>query len=143
MVKAWGVQFDQISGPAWLSGPNAGTFDLTATMSPNATQEQFQRMLQNLLIDRFQIKLHHETHNFPGYELTVAPAGPKFKSTAQDPNAPPPDAAAVFSAPRGADGLPTLPPGPMTSSRQSKGRQRAQFQSRSMAEFRGRIWEIW
>lgn len=84
LTKAYGVEADQISGPAWMSdfmGPNL--YSITATMSPDTTIEQFQVMLQNLLLERFQMKVHHETRNFPGYELTVAPGGPKLKETAQ------------------------------------------------------------
>jgi uncharacterized protein (TIGR03435 family) len=36
-------------------------------------------MLQNLLADRFHLKLHHETQIRPGYELVLAPGGSKLK----------------------------------------------------------------
>src|SRR6185436_8412132 len=72
LTRAWDVRTDQITGPAWLSDPgNRDTYTITATMPPDTTKEQFQRMLQSLLIERFRIKLHHETRDFPGYELTV------------------------------------------------------------------------
>jgi uncharacterized protein (TIGR03435 family) len=68
--KAWDIQTDQVSGPAWVSdfmGP--GQYFVDATMPPNTTKAQFQLMLQNLLAERFHLKVHHETRNFPGYEL--------------------------------------------------------------------------
>jgi uncharacterized protein (TIGR03435 family) len=36
-----------------------------------ATKEQFQEMLQNLLVERFHLVFHHEMLNFPGYALVV------------------------------------------------------------------------
>jgi uncharacterized protein (TIGR03435 family) len=53
-------------------------------------------MWQNLLLERFGLRLHHESKEFKVEELVVAKGGPKLKETAQDPTAP-------------------LPPGPPTS----------------------------
>jgi uncharacterized protein (TIGR03435 family) len=36
-------------------------------------------MLQALLADRFKLKVHRATRDFPVYVLTVAPGGPKLK----------------------------------------------------------------
>jgi uncharacterized protein (TIGR03435 family) len=137
LAKAYGVPTDQISGPAWMSdfmGPNQ--YSITATMSPNTTMEQFQVMLQSLLVERFQMKVHHETRNFPGYELTVAPGGPKLKETAQadtsDPAAP---AMPKFKP----DGSFNFPPGPQTATTEGKGTLRAQYQARTMAYFAARL----
>jgi uncharacterized protein (TIGR03435 family) len=38
-------------------------------------------MLKPLLADRFHLKLHHETQEFPVYNLVVAKGGPKLKQT--------------------------------------------------------------
>jgi uncharacterized protein (TIGR03435 family) len=38
-------------------------------------------MLQTLLADRFQLKLHHETKELPVYALVLAKNGPKLKPT--------------------------------------------------------------
>jgi uncharacterized protein (TIGR03435 family) len=64
-------------------------------MAPGTTREQFRTMLQNLLIDRFQLATHRETREFPGHALLVAKNGPKFKeppaaSAPQDDGAPDP-----------------------------------------------------
>ncbi len=85
LMKAWDLPADQLAGPAWLSD-TSDYYAITATLPAGTSREQFQKMLQNLLIERFQIKLHHETRNFPGYELVVAPGGPKLKETTQDPD---------------------------------------------------------
>jgi uncharacterized protein (TIGR03435 family) len=45
-------------------------------------------MLQNLLAERFHLKVHHETRDFPGYALTVASGGPKFHRWTPDPKVP-------------------------------------------------------
>ena len=41
-------------------------------------------MLQNFLIDRFRLKIHHELRILPHYELTVARGGPKLKRHSAD-----------------------------------------------------------
>jgi len=49
-----------------------------------ATQKDLITMLQNLLIDRFQLKYHQETIQKDGFSFTVGKNGPKFKeSTAE------------------------------------------------------------
>ncbi len=85
ITTAYGVRLDQISGPAWFDDPGPN-FTITATMPPDTTKAQFQLMLQNLLAERFHLALHHETRNFPGYDLVVAPGGLKLKPWAPDPN---------------------------------------------------------
>ena len=39
-------------------------------------------MLQNLLAERFKLKLHHEQKAMAVYELTVGDKGPKLKESA-------------------------------------------------------------
>ncbi len=87
LQTAYGVAADQVSGPGWikdLSGPNL--YDISATMSPGTTKEQFQLMMQNLLENRFRVMVHHETRNFSGYVLSVAKGGAKLKESTPDPN---------------------------------------------------------
>jgi uncharacterized protein (TIGR03435 family) len=47
-------------------------------------------MLQNLLIDRFGMKTHHETREMQAYVLVAAKGGAKLKASAEAP-APDPD----------------------------------------------------
>jgi len=69
---AFGVQVDQINGPAWLRDFSAMPFyDIVATMPADTTLEQCERMLRNLLVERFHMVFHHETQNSPGYDLVV------------------------------------------------------------------------
>jgi len=93
-MTAYNVKNYQISGPSWLDNQR---FDITATMPPDTTKEQFQIMLQNLLLDRFQLSVHREKKELPMYSLVVTKAG-KLKESAVA--TPPPDN----------DGPPPLPP---------------------------------
>jgi uncharacterized protein (TIGR03435 family) len=111
LTVAYNVKPYQISGPSWLDSER---FDVTATVPEGTTKEQASVMLQNLLLDRFGIKLHHETKELPLYELTLAKNGPKLKASVADPNAPPdgaPPEPPKGPPPIGKDGFPQLPPG--------------------------------
>jgi uncharacterized protein (TIGR03435 family) len=81
LQKAWGWDTFRIAGPAWMSDFNQA-YEVIATIPASTTKAQFQSMLQNLLAERFQIKLHHEVRTYPGYELMVAPGGAKLKPAA-------------------------------------------------------------
>ena len=78
---------NQIEAPAWME---SATFDVVANVPPGATRDQANLMLQNLLADRFQLKVHRATKELPIYALVVAKNGPKLKVAADDPNAPKP-----------------------------------------------------
>src|SRR5579872_4136200 len=58
LMNAFDVKGFQIVGPAWL---DMERFDITATMPPQTTKEQFRVMLQNLLAERFKMQFHRET----------------------------------------------------------------------------------
>jgi uncharacterized protein (TIGR03435 family) len=58
---------------------HADRFHIAATIAPNTTQEQFRLMLQNLLADRFGVKLHHETREMRVLRLQVSRGGAKLK----------------------------------------------------------------
>jgi hypothetical protein len=47
------------------------------TISPNERSRRVRLMLQALLRDRFQLKMHVETRELPAYALMVAKGGPK------------------------------------------------------------------
>jgi uncharacterized protein (TIGR03435 family) len=79
LFKAFGVEQGQVRGEAVQPRVGANFYSVTATMPPDTTKEQFQTMLQNLLIERFHLKAHHETRIFPGYELVVDKGGTKLK----------------------------------------------------------------
>jgi uncharacterized protein (TIGR03435 family) len=74
---AWNIDcYFQISSKASL---DKGEFDIVARVLAGATKEQFRVMLQNLLIDRFGLKMHIESKEFPAYEMIVTKSGLKLK----------------------------------------------------------------
>jgi uncharacterized protein (TIGR03435 family) len=120
LTTAYGVEIDRVFGPAWIwdfMGPNAYTID--ATMPPGTTKEQFALMMQNLLTERFHLAVHHETRNFPGYDLVIAKGGSKLKETTQDPDAVAPDTPQRPAI--GKDGSATFPPGTQSLTRKGIG----------------------
>jgi uncharacterized protein (TIGR03435 family) len=76
LMKAFGVESAQIVYPGY-----GDFYAVEATMPPDTTKAQFQAMLQNLLVARFHLMVHHETRNFPAYELVIDKGGPKLKAT--------------------------------------------------------------
>ncbi len=108
LATAYDVKNFQITGPGWL---DTERYDVVATVAPGSTKEQVNEMLQNLLSERFQLTLHHETKDASLYELTVGKNGPKLKKFVAGPDAPaalPPPGSPL---PMGKDGFPVVPPG--------------------------------
>jgi uncharacterized protein (TIGR03435 family) len=68
----------QIVGPSWL-GVNG--YDISAKLPPGTTKEQFNRMLVNLLVERFHLALHHESRDVQGFELVTGKNGSKLKES--------------------------------------------------------------
>ncbi len=112
----------QISGPGWIDSEK---YDLAANIPPGTTKEQFQKMLQNLLTERFQLVLRQETKILPAYELVVAKNGPKIKESPEAGEAP--TSADPFPAghppkvEHDEEGYPILPPGVPAFTRSYKG----------------------
>lgn len=80
--KAYGVQHWQLSTPNWLG---TTMFDITATIPEGATKHEFELMLQNLLADRFNLKVHWEEREMPVHELVIAKNGHKMRQSAEAP----------------------------------------------------------
>jgi bla regulator protein blaR1 len=59
-----------------------GTFNYTAGEFLEGETPQLRPMLQALLADRFNLKVHREQRRVPVYALTVGKNGPKFKQAA-------------------------------------------------------------
>jgi uncharacterized protein (TIGR03435 family) len=68
LVTAYGVKNYQISAPEWMASER---FDVTAKLPAGFEPKQLPEMLQALLRDRFQMKIHRETKEFPVYGLIV------------------------------------------------------------------------
>jgi len=99
---AYGFYRYQYAAPAWMEKE---LYDVVAKVPPGTTREQFQVMIQNLLIERFKIALHHEQREMIGYDLVVAKGGPRMKTSAADEKSKEPPV--KWSA----DGFPIVPDG--------------------------------
>lgn len=78
VAHAYGVQVFRVFGPDWIQ---SAMYAINAKVSPGATKEQVNVMLQNLLIDRLGLRVHHESRVLPTYRLTVDAKGPKLKAS--------------------------------------------------------------
>ncbi len=90
IMEAYGVKDYEIFGlPNWAQAPGGEHYDIEARTPGEgaATTAQLRLMLQSLLAERFQIKLHRATKDLPIYALTVAKSGTKLKE--MPPDAPP------------------------------------------------------
>jgi bla regulator protein blaR1 len=88
--EAYGVGSNQISGaPDWLSSE---TFDVEANVDSSVAGQlrqldddkrrlAQQRMLQALLANRFNLSLHAESEVRTGYQMVIAPNGPKLRQS--------------------------------------------------------------
>jgi uncharacterized protein (TIGR03435 family) len=147
MVQAYGVESYQLTIPSSMDNER---FEISAKVPEGTTKDQFNLMLQNLLAERFKLKLHRETKEGQIYELTVFKGGSKMKESA--PPEPAKEAAADAPAPGppplpafnggkltlDKDGFPVMPKpaggrGPMTM--RMPGKTRMTFEQESMEEF--------
>lgn len=81
LMIAYGVQESQIvGGPGWLSTDKWDIEARTDDGAPHSVEESDQ-MLQDLLADRFALRIHWETDQRPVYALTVSKNGSKLKPT--------------------------------------------------------------
>jgi uncharacterized protein (TIGR03435 family) len=88
--EAYGI-FDpklMTGGPPWI---DKDKFDLEAKFDPSEipnakdlTYRQRADMLRAVLADRFHLKVHFESKDFPAYNLVIAKGGLKFQQTKQD-----------------------------------------------------------
>jgi uncharacterized protein (TIGR03435 family) len=74
----------QVLGPDWLASER---FDIAATLPAGAAREQVPDMIQALLAERFQMKLHRDTKEFPVYGLVPGKGGLKMKESPLDADA--------------------------------------------------------
>lgn len=73
---AYDVKPFQVDGPGWL---NSERFDIQAKMPEGSTRDQVPAMLQALLAERFQLKIHREKREHSVYALVEAKGGHKMK----------------------------------------------------------------
>jgi uncharacterized protein (TIGR03435 family) len=107
--EAYGIYEDYryAGGPEWLSSE---TYSVEAKMDASVA-DQYRKlprdqrllakrhMIQVLLEERFNMKAHRETKEFPVYFLVVAKGGPKFRESKPNPDDPTAPKNAVWKGP--------------------------------------------
>lgn len=73
---AYGIQPAQhAGGPSWIG---VDRYDVAAKAEGNPTDAQMKEMVQSLLAERFQLKLHHERREISAYVISVGKTPPKL-----------------------------------------------------------------
>jgi uncharacterized protein (TIGR03435 family) len=89
IMYAYGLKNYQISYNAlsrFADVRNDTRYDIVAKAEGDEapTKDEFREMMQSLLADRFQLKVHREMQETPVYALVLSKNGPKFKGSASD-----------------------------------------------------------
>ncbi|HVV44592.1 MAG TPA: TIGR03435 family protein, partial [Bryobacteraceae bacterium] len=79
VAMAWGLHRYQLLAPDWM---NSARFDISARVPRGIDVDQYRRMLQSMLAERYHLATHHESREMRIYDLTVAKNGPKMKPSA-------------------------------------------------------------
>jgi uncharacterized protein (TIGR03435 family) len=93
VMEAYGLTENQISGlPEWGKSPSGVVYEIEAKAEGGSTPTvtELEQMLQSLLAERFQLKVHRETKpDVPVFALVLGKDGPKFHEFHPNPDAPP------------------------------------------------------
>lgn len=76
VMWAYGLQRQQVVGPAWM---DSVLLDINAKMPEGSNKAQIPRMLQTLLAERLKLAVHRESRTMSVYELMVGRDGPRMK----------------------------------------------------------------
>jgi uncharacterized protein (TIGR03435 family) len=79
---AYSLKNYQISAPDWMASER---WDITAKLPDGSDPKQIPEMLQALLRDRFQMKMHRETKELPVYGLIIGKGELKLRESPPDP----------------------------------------------------------
>jgi uncharacterized protein (TIGR03435 family) len=86
---AYGVTMQNLkTGPEWIQrGDLRFNIQAKAEDPSRTTEQQLLTMLQNLLVERFQLKFHYDTTQVQGFALSIGKSAPKLTlSTADEPS---------------------------------------------------------
>jgi uncharacterized protein (TIGR03435 family) len=72
----------QIVAPDWMTSTR---WDITAKLPEGSDAKQIPEMMQALLVDRFQMKMHRETREAPVYGLVIGKSGLNMKESPPNP----------------------------------------------------------
>jgi uncharacterized protein (TIGR03435 family) len=79
VAMAYRVQRYQVTGPDWTASEH---FNVSATLPAGSTSQQMPEMMQALLADRFQLKMHREKKDLPVYALVMGKPPLKLQESA-------------------------------------------------------------
>jgi uncharacterized protein (TIGR03435 family) len=84
--EAYNLERHELVFPPALAKANETYYNIAAKAPGNdpVSRDDFRRMLQTLLAERFHLAFHREPKEMPVYALVVAKGGPKFKPSAPD-----------------------------------------------------------
>jgi uncharacterized protein (TIGR03435 family) len=113
LLNAFDIKGFQLTAPASVDDLR---FDILVKVPSGATKEDARVMLQNLLADRFGMKVHHESKEMQAFALVAAKGGVKLRPSAEPPANADPAASGGFAGPPGPpkmdkNGFPTFPSG--------------------------------
>jgi len=94
--RAYEMPYYRVTAADWMEQTR---FHLNARVPAGATKAQLDLMLQDMLVTRFKLAVHHESKELAQFDLVVAKNGPKFKP-AEEPPAPKEDGASSPPAPK-------------------------------------------
>jgi uncharacterized protein (TIGR03435 family) len=80
LIESYGLVGYQLKDPPDLDQVR---YDVVAKVPPGATAQEVRVMMQNLLIERLQLKIRHEHQVVPVYALLIGKRGPKFKPSSE------------------------------------------------------------
>jgi uncharacterized protein (TIGR03435 family) len=78
LARAYTIRGFQIEGPSWIK---TDRYDILAKAPDNTPKDQIPLMLQGLLTERFQLKLHRESKEMQVYFLVTGKGQPKYLSS--------------------------------------------------------------
>jgi len=85
ILTAYRIQMHQLSsGPGWIYEDR---FDVNALAGRSVTNQELSLMLQDVLAERFRLKVHREVKEATVYALVPAKKSPKLDAAGTDPSA--------------------------------------------------------
>jgi uncharacterized protein (TIGR03435 family) len=132
---AFDLSTRQISAPDWTSTER---YTIVAKIARGTDIAGSKEMLRNLLVERLGLAYHMQTRSLSGFEVRIAPGGPKLKrsESAGNDNAVRP---VGISLTTNAEGFPILPPGDHSGEARSKGVFHLTFRDASLSELAERL----
>jgi uncharacterized protein (TIGR03435 family) len=129
LTTAFEIGREDISGPGWI---DEDKYDIVAKLPHGATRRDLLDMLQGLLIERFELRMHYQSKPGKVYQL-LAGGGPLKLHLASPPVGG--DPAVPFQRTLGKDGFYSLSPADGVRVQVMNGRYRMTGSNASIAEF--------